>query len=65
MSESVTNCPSIEEFQYYYGLLKLALLEQQGHFDQSECREIPVLRDLGRWTGHATRQLVALTICLW
>jgi predicted RecB family nuclease len=49
-----------EEFLYYFRVLKQAFLEQQRHFDRSEWPDIPVMTDLGRWTGHATRQLVAL-----
>jgi uncharacterized protein len=46
-----------EDYFYYYRQLKLAFLEQQQRFNPEQPPEIPGLKDLGRWSSHATKIL--------
>jgi predicted RecB family nuclease len=48
-----------EDFFYSYRSLKEAFLEQQRHFAPAAPLAIPALQELGRWTGHAFRELEA------
>ena len=48
-----------EDYFYYYRHLKLAFLEQQDKFNPKVSPEIPGLKDLGRWSGHATKIIEA------
>ena len=46
-----------EDYLYYYRHLKLAFLEQQHKFSPEEPPDIPGLKNLGRWSGHAAKIL--------
>ena len=46
-----------DDFFYYYRAVKEAFLDQQRSFDPDRRPEIPPLRDLGRWSGYAEREL--------
>lgn len=46
-----------EDYFYYYRHLKRAFLEQQQKFNPEIPPDIPGLKDLGRWSSHATRIL--------
>ena len=48
-----------DDFFYSYLALKNAFLDQQRVFDPGQRPEIPPLVDLGHWSGHAERELVA------
>ena len=46
-----------EDYFYYYRHLKQAFLEQQHKFSPEEPPDIPGLKNLGRWSGHAAKIL--------
>ncbi len=46
-----------EDYLYYYRHLKLAFLEQQHKYSPEEPPDIPGLKNLGRWSGHAAKIL--------